>query len=150
MKRRHYLSMGSACAIGGVAGCLSIFESDVQLAAVSVVNEYEEEQTLEIRVLDDGTEVQHSELDLDADDDPRRLRSERVDCVWSSEARPYTVEANIDDEWKPFDVAAEAKTDCVSVRLHLVSPTSYFWSTYPCEDVDESDSEYVCDFIDID
>lgn len=76
-------------------------------------------------VLDDGTEVQHSEPDLDADDGARRLRSERVDCVWSSESRPCTVEANVAHEWKSFDVAAKADTDCVSVRLHLFPPTGY-------------------------
>ena len=155
MNRRQYFSIGSVCVIPGVAGCLSFFESEVQLASISAQNFADEERTIEVRVLDDGSEMQHSELRLD----PAELGHERgrvtsgkkVDCEWDSEPRGYTVEARLDDEWESLDVASEADAECVFVVIDVEgSPgPDVRIRVHSCEDLDPDDEEFVCGFVDL-
>ena len=156
MNRRQYISIGSACAISSVAGCLSLFESDVQLASITAMSSYDEERTIEIRVLDDGSEIQHSELHLDppelVDGRGRVVSGEKVKCEWDSKPKPYTIEARLGDEWESLDVASEADADCVFVAILVgFSPgPDMEFHVYPCEDLDASDNEHVCGFVDLD
>ncbi len=156
MNRRRYLSIGSMCAISSLAGCLSSFESDVQLASVNATNTSDEERTVEVRVLDDDSEIQHTELRLDppesVEGSGQVTPAEKVDCVWDSESKPYTVEARLDEEWESFDVASEADADCVTVTIEIgPSPgLNIRFLTFSCEDLDESDEEAVCQFVELD
>lgn len=156
MNRRQYISIGSVCAISSAAGCLSLFESDAQLASITATNGGDEERTIEIRVLDDGSEIQHSELRLDPPElvggRGRVLSAEKVECGWDSKSKPYTVEARLDDEWESLDVASEADADCVAVVIRVgFSPgPDMDFRVYPCEDLDASDNEFMCQFVDLD
>ena len=156
MNRWHYLSIGSICAISGVAGCLSLIESDVQLASITATNAGDEKRTIEIQVLDDGSEIQQSELRLDSpeleDGRGRVLSTETVECGWGSESKSYTLETRLDDEWETLDVASKTDADCVFVVIRVgFSPgPDMGYRVYPCEDLDASDEEFACQFVDLD
>jgi len=155
VNRRQYLTAGSICALSSVAGCLSLFESDVQLTSVLASNLSNEERTIEVRVLDDGEELQSNELRLDPVElgggRGRQPSTEKLDCDWDSEPKPYTVEARLDDEWESLDVASEADSDCVFVRIYVEPPGPVLHlRVFPCDDIETGDEEFVCEFTEID
>lgn len=143
MRRREYISTAAGAGATGLAGCLSIFESDVQLAGLLGANYANEPRTLDIRVLDNGSEYHTEQLDFDAaeDDNPDRVQ---VECNWPDRGQ-FVIEALDDDEELVVDLS-DSENEClvgaIMIDFPPVSEDSISWYEESCSEI--SDDEYLC------
>ena len=135
--------------VSGVGGCLTPLASGVQLVGIVGMNHAEEPTRLEVRVLDGESEVQTSEIELDAaeaGDGWIDLGQAGVECEWSDEPGAFVVEAREDGDWQQIDVTERADSECALVGIEVGGRfESLQFRVDSCEDVDPS-ADLTCAF----
>ena len=149
MNRRQYLSAVAGAGIAGLGGCLSVFDSEVQLAGLAAANYADEPKTLDVRVHEGDAEHVAVELELGAGEDGIPDRAP-IDCEWP-ESGQFVVEATDGQAELTVDLA-EHDLDClvgvVTVDLLSGMGDGLSWSERPCEDIGDSEDPPVefCEF----
>ena len=135
MNRRQFLAASCAGTIVSISGCLSLFDSTVQLGGLSVVNYDNESKEIEIRVERDGTTLRESTIELPETDDPTVSTAERkpVECTWDDDDGEYVIEASVSGgELNSFEVAENVEDDCVAVEIEVYQDDTVNYSTTSC------------------
>lgn len=143
MNRRAYLSASSIALLSSISGCLSLFDTEIQVVGLTVANETLEEQSLDLRVLDGEQEIQQNEVVVEpAEED--LIVAQRVDCEWGTEPKNFRLEARLRDGWETLDIPSEAESDCVAASIVIMNPDSFYLRVTPCEDLEPDDEQWLC------
>lgn len=136
MRRRALLATGVGAATTGLSGCLSVLETGVQLAGVSVANYHDEPAEIDVSIRQDETGVQAAALELPAAEnagvEPSR---EPVACDWGDDHGAYVVDARQAGETETFDLTDRVDDEsCVYAELEVYgTPEDMVLTTTPCD-----------------